>query len=65
MELRSLKEAVKKPDDEQERKAQEYIRGQAKAVYEELQNEKQKAGLDQKEKEAERDTGENTKAYGF
>src|SRR3990167_5367849 len=41
-ELRSLKEAVKKPDDEQERKAQEYIRGQAKAVYEELQKEKQK-----------------------
>ena len=41
-ELRGLREAVKKPDDDQERKAQEYIRSQAKAVYDELQREKEK-----------------------
>ena len=41
-ELRSLKDAVKKPDDEAERKAQDYIRSQARAVYDELQKEKEK-----------------------
>lgn len=41
-ELSKLKDAVKKPDDEQERKAQDYIRSQARSVYEELQKEKQK-----------------------
>lgn len=41
-ELETLKSAVKKPDDEKEAAAQEYIRNQAKAVYKELQAEKAK-----------------------
>lgn len=49
-ELRNLKEAVKKPDDDQERKAQDYIRSQAKAVYDELQKEKEKAEAQELEK---------------
>lgn len=41
-ELQELRGAVKKPTDDQEAKAQEYIRKQAREVYEELQNLKQK-----------------------
>ena len=41
-ELVRLRDAVKKPTDDQEAKAQEYIREQARKVYEELQNSKQK-----------------------
>ena len=36
-ELADLRELVKKPTDDQEAKAQEYIRAQARAVFEELQ----------------------------
>ena len=52
-ELRSL---VKKPTDEQEAKAQEYIRAQARSVFEELQKAKdgaEKKELDDFEKEVE------------
>src|SRR3990167_10511430 len=41
-ELEKLKGAVKKPDDEKEAAAQEYIRNQARTVYKELQIEKAK-----------------------
>ena len=41
-ELKELRGAVKKPTDDQEAKAQEYIRKQAREVYEELQTAKQK-----------------------
>ena len=41
-ELAKLKEAVKKPDDDKERAAQEYIRNQARETYKELQLEKAK-----------------------
>lgn len=41
-ELKELRGAVKKPTDDQEAKAQEYIRKQAREVYEELQSLKQK-----------------------
>ena len=41
-ELAELKGAVKKPTDEAEQKAQDYIRAQARKVYEELQEAKQK-----------------------
>lgn len=41
-ELDRLKSAVKKPDDEKEAAAQEYIRNQARKVFEELQLEKSK-----------------------
>ena len=41
-ELAKLKEAVKKPDDEKERAAQEYIRKQARETFTELQLEKAK-----------------------
>lgn len=41
-ELETLKNAVKKPTDDKERAAQEYIRNQARAVYEELQKEREK-----------------------
>ena len=41
-ELAELRGAVKKPTDEAEQKAQEYIRAQARKVYEELQEAKQK-----------------------
>lgn len=41
-ELQELRGAVKKPTDDAEAKAQEYIRKQAREVYEELQNLKQK-----------------------
>lgn len=41
-ELQELRGAVKKPSDDAEAKAQEYIRAQARRVYEELQAERQK-----------------------
>lgn len=41
-ELATLREAVKKPDDDKERAAQEYIRKQARETYTELQLEKAK-----------------------
>lgn len=41
-ELDRLKSAVKKPDDDKEAAAQEYIRNQARKVFEELQTEKAK-----------------------
>src|SRR3990172_11174775 len=41
-ELSELRGAVKKPTDDAEAKAQEYIRKQAREVYEELQDLKQK-----------------------
>lgn len=41
-ELAELRGAVKKPTDEAEQKAQEYIRAQARKVYEELQEARQK-----------------------
>ena len=41
-ELETLKSAVKKPDDEKEAAAQEYIRKQARQVFDELQKEKAK-----------------------
>lgn len=41
-ELATLKDAVKKPDDDKERAAQEYIRNQARETYKELQLEKAK-----------------------
>lgn len=42
-ELAAAKEGVKKPTDEKEAAAQEYIRGQARKVFEELQKEREKA----------------------
>lgn len=53
-ELEKLKGAVKKPEDDKERAAQEYIRKQAREVFEDLQKERQKAesnNLDQFETE--------------
>lgn len=41
-ELAKLRDAVKKPDDEKEAAAQEYIRNQAREVYKQLQLEKAK-----------------------
>ena len=41
-ELAELKKAVKKPDDDKEAAAQDYIRNQARQVFEELQKEKAK-----------------------
>ena len=49
-ELAELRGAVKKPGDDAERKAQEYIRKQAREVYEELQ--KAKATEETKEQDA-------------
>lgn len=61
-ELAELRGAVKKPTDDQEAKAQEYIRKQAREVYEELQSIKQKeekAQLDKFETEIETIIDEN------
>ena len=42
-ELTELKKGVKTPEDEKEKAAQEYIRRQARSVYEELQTERERA----------------------
>ena len=48
-ELQDLKGLVKKPTDDQEAKAQEYIRSQARAVYEELQAAKERESKQKEE----------------